>query len=109
MDAIANNWLLAAIVLPVLVGMFKAELGKLITSYNVYRLRSFDMDGNPGTEDRVQLLNGATGQWGDAVIEKYVFSMSAKKRGVYLRYPDGGREKVSLLAWAGWRKRIPPA
>jgi len=108
MDTLTNNWIIGVIILPVLVGLFKTEIGKIFTAYNVYRLRAFDADGNPSTADTVQLLNGATGEWGDAIIEKYVFSLSAKKRGVYLLYPDGGREKVSLLDWATWRKRVPP-
>jgi len=108
MNDFTANWVMVAIILPVLAGMFKAEIGNLIKVWNIYRLRSFDEDGNPATSDRVQILNGATGVWGDAIIEKYVFSLSSKKRGVYLLYPDGGKEKVGFLTWAGFRKRIPP-
>ncbi len=108
MNELTGNWLWVVVILPVLIGFFKTEIGRTLTAWNVYRLRAFDMDGCPGTPDRVQLLNGATGAWGDAIIEKYIFSFSAKTRGVYLRYPDGGREKVSLVAWAGFRKRTPP-
>jgi len=108
MDFLTENWIVGVVILPVLIGMFKAEIGKILTAYNVYRLRSFDLDGNPDTSDQVQLLNGATGRWINATIEKYVFSLSAKKRGVYLLYPDGGREKVSFIDWAGFRKRMPP-
>lgn len=102
------NWIWVAVILPVLIGFFKAEIGRILTAYNVYRLRSFDVDGDPTTADAVQMLNGATGEWGDATIEKYVFSLSSKKRGVYILYPDGGREKISLVIWAGMRKRQPP-
>ena len=109
MDAIMNNWLVVAIIIPMVVGFFKAEIANIFTAWNVYRLRAFDADGNPATSDRVQILNGATGEWGDAVIERYKFSLFAKTRGVYLRYPDGGREKVSFLTWAGFRKRVPPS
>lgn len=109
MEKMANDWILALVILPVLVGFFKQEIGDFLTAWRVYRLRSFDADGNPATSDVVQILNGATGEWGDAMIEKYVFSLNPKKRGVYLIYPDGGREKVSLLAWADFRKRVPPA
>jgi len=107
MENIMNNWIIGVIILPVVVGLFKAEIGKILTAWNVYRLRAFDTDGNPATSDKVQLLNGATGQWGDAWI-KYRFSLSARKRGVYITYPDGGKEKVTLLTWATWRKRVPP-
>ena len=109
MKEVTNNWLWIAVILPVLIGFFKTEIGRLLAAWSVYRLRAFDADGNPATSDHVQLLNGATGEWGDAVIERYVFSLSARTRGVYIRYPDGGREKVSLLTWAGFRKRISPS
>ena len=93
------TWLWAVVLLPVLIGIFKSELGKLFTIWNVYRLRAFDADGNPDTSDKVQVLNGATGKWGNAIIEKYVFSLSSRRRGVYLLYPDGGREKVGYILW----------
>jgi len=108
LESVTGSWLWVMVLLPVLVAIFKTELGKIFTAWNIYRLRAFDLDGNPGTEDQLQLLNGATGEWSDAIIEQYVFTLSSKTRGVYLRYPDGGREKVSLITWAGFRKRIPP-
>lgn len=108
MDELFNNWLMAVIVIPILVGFFKNEIGNALTAWNIYRLRSFDSDGNPATSDCVQILNDATGVWVDAIIEKYLFSLNSKTRGVYLRYPDGGREKVSFHTWAGFRKRMPP-
>ena len=46
MDAVMNNWLVVAIVLPLIIGFFKTEIGNLIIAYNVYRLRAFDADGN---------------------------------------------------------------
>ena len=87
---------------------FKNEIGNLLKAWKVYSLRSFDQDGNPLTSDKAQLLNNATGQWGDIIIEKYVFSFNARTRGVYIRYPDGGREKIALVDWANMRKRVPP-
>lgn len=108
METMTSNWFLVMIILPVLVGFFKTEIGNLLTAWNVYRLRAFDADGNPNTSDRVQILNGATGKWGNATIEKYKFCLSSRRRGVYLLYPDGGREKVSFIHWAAFRKRTPP-
>jgi len=102
------NWLWAIVILPVVAGFFKAEIGKLFTAWNVYRLRAFDADGNPATSDKVQILNVATGEWGDVTIKRYVFSLSSRTRGVYLEYPDGGHEKVSFLLWATFRKRTGP-
>lgn len=106
-ESLMNHWIVAVIILPVLAGVFKTEIGNLLTAWNVYRLRAFDADGNPATSDRVQILCGATGRWVDATI-KYKFSFSAKTRGVYVRYIDGGREKIGLIAWAKLRKRMPP-
>lgn len=103
------NWFWAIIVLPMLIGMFKTEIGRIIRAWNVHRLREFDLDGNPGTENVAQILNVATGKWNDVVIECYRFTLSAKTRGIYLRYPDGGKEKVSYLTWANFRKRMPPS
>lgn len=100
--------LIKILIIPVFLTFFKNEIGNLLKAWNVYKLRAFDLDGNPGTPDKAQLLNGATGQWGDIMIEKYVFSFSAKTRGVYIRYPDGGREKIMLVDWAKMRKRTPP-
>ena len=108
MEKITGNWLWAVVVLPVLVGIFKAEIGKLFTVWNIYRLRAFDKDRDPNTPDQVELLNEATGQWGKVTIQRYIFCVSAARRGVYLLYLDGGKEKVSFLVWASFRKRTPP-
>ena len=86
-------------VVSVLLGFFKAELGKIFTALGVYLRREF----MPG--DQVFVLNGATGCWGMITIDKYRFSLIATKRGVYVIHSDGGLERVSLLAWAGIRKR----
>jgi hypothetical protein len=107
-EHLTHNWFLTLIIFPILINFFKKEIVYLLTVYNIYRLRAFDIDGNPSTEDIVQILCIATGKWKDAIIEKYVFSFSAKTRGVYLRYPDEGREKISFLVWATLRKRTPP-
>lgn len=108
MDAIQNDWFLMIVILPVIIGFFKKEIGDFLTAWKAYRLRSFDADGNPNTSDRVQILCGATGTWVDAIILKHVFSLSPKKRGVYIMYPDGGREKIGWLVWITLRKRTHP-
>ena len=102
MEVIANNWVLATVVVPVVIGMFKNELGKVIRAYRTYKLRVFDIGS------KVQIFNGAAGDWGAIVmVEDYKFSLSSATRGVYIRYEDGGAEKVSILEWATWRKRKP--
>lgn len=101
------EWAWAVIFLPVLAGLFKKEIIAVVSSYGIYRQRSFDLDGNPSTSDRVQILCSATGKWIDATI-KYKFSLRSKKRGVYIEYYDGGREKVGFLRWSEFRKRVPP-
>lgn len=103
-----KEWLWAMVILPVIIGFFKTEISNLLTAWNVYRLRAFDMDGNPETSDVVEMLNGAKGEWEPAIIKKYKFWAGSKKRGVYIEYPDGGEEKISFLTWASIRKRKPP-
>lgn len=100
--------LIKVLIIPVVLGFFKTEIANLITAWNVYRKREFDRDGDPDSPDKAQLLNGSTGQWGDITIEKYVFSLNSAERGVYVLYPDGGRERISLINWAKMRKRWPP-
>lgn len=96
----ANSWVLATLVIPVVIAAFKAELGKLITTWAAYKRKAFQVG------DRVQLHNGATGEWAAVVtVKEYVWSLSSERRGVYITYPDGGVEKVGILAWQSWRKR----
>ena len=103
-----DNYVVAAIVLPAIVAVFKTQITNLFTAWSIYHLRTFDLDGNPDTPDKVQIMHRDTGEWIDVIIEKYLFWSTAKKRGVYLLYPDGGRERVSFIVWAGFRKRTPP-
>ena len=94
-----ENNLIYVAVISVLLGIFKSELGKIFTALGVYLRREFV----PG--DQVLVLNGATGAWGVVTISQYRFSLSSTKRGVYVIHTDGGNERISLLAWAGIRKR----
>ncbi len=102
------DWIWLTFVFPVLIGFFKNEIGKLIVAYNVYRLRKFDLDGNAATTDEVELLNNATGMFEKVIVKKIVFSLSSKRRGVFLEYPGGEKEKISLVNWAEMRKRKLP-
>lgn len=61
MEALMNNWLVLALV-SVLLAAFKKEIGNFLTAWNIYRLRALDIDGNPDTSDRVQILCSATGK-----------------------------------------------
>lgn len=100
METLTNNWVLLTLVVPVAVAAFKAELAKVITTWAAFKRKAFQVG------DRVQLHNGATGEWATVVtVRRYVWSLSSAKRGVYLEYPDGGIEKVGILAWQSWRKR----
>ena len=100
MKTIGSNWIWITVVIPVVIGMFKTELGNLLKAYRTYKLRVFEVGS------KAQLFNGAAGCWGGIVsIEDYKFSLSAATRGVYIRHEDGGAEKVGILEWATWRKR----
>lgn len=100
-----NEWIIGAVLLPVIAAVFKKEIGGLWKAWSIYRARPFDEDRDPNTPSTCQVLNGATGKWGDIIIEQYVMSLKKSKRGVYLKYPTGEREKISLLDWADMRKR----
>ena len=107
-NSVMSSWPWAIIVVPVAVGVFKAELGRAWSAWSTYRTRAFDLDGDPFSPNDCEMLNGATGQWGPAVIEKYVMWSRPSNWGVYVTYPDGGKEHFGYPAWASIRKRTPP-
>jgi hypothetical protein len=100
-----NEWMVGAVVLPVLAGIFKNELGGLWKAWSVYKARPFDNDRDPDTPSTCELFNASSGLWEPVEIERYRMSLKKGERGVFLRYPDGTREKISLVEWAGMRKR----
>jgi hypothetical protein len=106
------EWGWLTILLPVLIGIFKQEIGEIIFAYQSYSKRSFDADGNPNTPDAVQILNEATGDWERATIKKWVFSLDSTKRGIYLLWPcrNGAvaAERLSFQKWKAMRKRHLP-
>lgn len=99
METLLNTWLITPII-AVVIGLFKTEIGNILRAYRIFKNKIFP----PGSN--VQLFNEAKGAWGYKVtIEKYIFSLDSNIRGVYIRYWDGGMEKISILQWASWRKR----
>ena len=108
MDKINTNWFMVVILLPVFVGIFKAEIGRLFTSWSIYRLRSFDVDGDPKTPDQVQLFNGATGKWFTVIIVRYVMWTNKANRGVHIQYDDCAKRKFSFLDWNSQPRRTVP-
>ena len=108
MEKINLNWFMVMILLPVIVAIFKAEIGRIFTSWSIYRLRAFDVDGDPNTPDQVQMLNGATGEWFTVTIVKYCMWTGKAGRGVHIKYSDGAKRKFSFLNWANEPKRTVP-
>ena len=100
-----DSFMVSAVALPVVAGIFKNEISNLFKALDAYTSRPFDTDRNPDTPEVCELLNGATGQWGKIEIERYKMSLSKSKRGVFIKYPGGQQEKISLVAWAKMRKR----
>lgn len=103
------------LVLSILVALFKRELGSLYVSWAVYHSRPFDQDRNPSTPDRCQLYDPSSGGWENILIEKYQFSLSQDKRGVFICHPvtEGdtlhwARERIPFDVWAKMRKRTMP-
>ena len=107
-----NSWLITVILLPIIAGLFKKEIGDLVTAWKVYKSRPFDADRDSKSPDRCELLNAATGEFVEVEIQKYVFSINRDVRGVYINHllPDGRKsaEKISLIEWATMRKRHIP-
>ena len=101
-----NNWFIGIILIPVVIGIFKSEIGRLFTSWNIYRLRIFDVDGDPNTPDQVQLFSG--GKWNTVVIVKYCMWVRTSSRGVHIKYSNGSVRKFSFLEWKAQPKRTVP-
>ena len=97
-----QDWMWAVIVMPIVIGFFKNEIGTIFTAMVVYLRREF----SPG--DTVRMHNPATGGWGDVLIVDYKFRFSSATRGVYVRHDDGGVERIPLVTWGQMRKRPIP-
>lgn len=106
MDALINNWFTMAIASGLLLA-FKTQVLNVITGFVCYFTRSFDKDGDPNTPEHGQLLNEATGVFGDIIVLKYDFPLKFGS-GVDVLYPDGGVEHILYSLWFTMRKRDPP-
>mgnify|MGYP001796495744 CR=1 FL=1 len=106
---------LGTLLFSIVAAVFKQEIASLYRSWSIYNSRPFDQDRQPGTPDRCQLYNRATGGWEDILIEKYQFSLKPEQSGVFIRYTikNGGctrwsQEHISFDDWAKMRKRTRP-
>ena len=100
---------------PLIIALFKREIGNLYQSWAIYNSRPFDQDRKPDTPDRCQLYNAATGGWENILIERYQFSWKQDKRGVFICHTvangdtiELARERISFDVWASMRKRTIP-
>ncbi|MGF1521705.1 MAG: hypothetical protein ACFBSF_05225 [Leptolyngbyaceae cyanobacterium] len=105
------------LLLPLVVALFKREIGSLYQSWAIYNSRPFDQDRKPDTPDRCQLYNSSTGEWEDILIEKYKFSWKQDQRGVFICHPvatkddntmQWAKERIPFDVWATMRKRTMP-
>ena len=103
------------LLLPLVVALFKREIGSLYQSWAIYNSRPFDQDRKPDTPDKCQLYNSATGKWEDILIERYQYSWKQDKRGVFIGHPvaqgdttQWARERIPFDVWASMRKRTVP-
>lgn len=101
------SWIVVAF-FGALATIFKANIGRTWHAYSTYKNRQFDMDGDPNTPNPCQMLNGAKGEWGDAIVERYLFWCKPSKWGTDVLYPDGGKEHFNYDQWEAIRKREPP-
>lgn len=100
-----ENWIWGVIVLPVVIGVFKSELASLWTAWSVYHARPFDDDGNPDTIFNCEVFNGSNGEWVPVKIVGYRMSLNKNKRGVWVEYENGTKERIPLVKWANVRVR----
>jgi len=85
-DILAWGW--TVVLLPVLIGVFKSQIGEFIGDYMLYRNRRYDSDGDPGTGQWCMVQSAATGEWCRAFVEKYTFSIfRPSKRLVHVWFP----------------------
>ena len=112
-----ENFWVGTILIPLLIVLLKSEITNIYKSWTVFHARAFDKDRDPNTPDSCQILNGATGQWGEILIERYSFSWDKNKRGVFVLHPvdnklglnkEWAAERIPLLVWADMRKRELP-
>ena len=93
-----NNWIWIAIILPVIVGLFKSEIGSFLLDLKIYKTKEFS-EG-----DEVELLNTSLGKWGKVIILDYTFSLSPHHRVVTFQHTDGHIEHIPFKIWASMRK-----
>ena len=95
------NWLWITLVLPVVVGIFKNEIGRFFSDYTVYKNRRFDNDGDPGTGEYCYIQSGATGEYVKVYIDEYEFGLVPSKRKVitHQKDPDGDENKVIVVPY----------
>lgn len=106
MDVLLSNWITTAIASALLIA-FKTQLMNMVIGFVCYFTRSFDKDGDPDTPERGQLLNDATGVFGDITVLQYEFPLKFGA-GLWVLYPDGGVEHIKYPGWFNMRKREPP-
>lgn len=83
---LSMNWLWFTLVVPVVMGIFKSEIGALFRDYSVYRHRMFDEDGDPATGEPCHIL--IKGEWKKIMVAEYQFGLSPAKRRVITYQPD---------------------
>ncbi len=96
------NWLWITLVLPVVVGIFKHEIGRFFSDYTVYKNRRFDSDGDPGTGQHCYVQSGATGEYVKIYVDEYTFGLAPSSRKVITQQkdPEGDEWKVIVVPYS---------
>jgi len=89
---LSNTGLVSIIVL-ILISIAKDEIRDffvgIIRARRIYKDRTFDLDGNPESDDVCLGFNPATGEWGLILIHRYNFwTLSRKNNGVDFSHVD---------------------
>ena len=93
-----NNWFWMMLILPCILAFFKNELSDLLLDWKIYKYRRFN------TDDKVDILNLNTGNWGTITIIDYTMGLSTEDRTVEFKHKDGRIERVPFKVWNKIRK-----
>jgi len=99
------NWLWGLILVPVIAGIFRSELGEAFETYRIYKCGMMDSDGNPKTMEKIWIHYYGTDIWELITVVHYQWGIMRHQRFVRIMDSDGDCENISLLSWSSMRKK----
>ena len=103
-----NNieWMLTILIIPVLIGFFKTQIGNFLEDYMVYKNRNFDSDNNPATGQDCMLQSPATGEFSMITIDLYEFSIFPAKRRVITSQKIKSGKIIVAYPYSIWKNLV---